>query len=152
MGSEYLHLALVRLGYTQHCMMPQNDLNSFTMSAIIVSQWLEPRGPWWWSSGQRSCFLLQRSEFKSLWLLYFLYEKTKINEKEAGVGPSLIKSLLIWPIDGLARYKKLLQGQTRPLPTTRMQVQLPEDQRRTFKQQGWPTLEPRWRGACSLKR
>ncbi len=45
-------------------------------------------GPWWWSSGQRAPLLLRRSEFESRWLLILLllYEKTKINEKEAGVG------------------------------------------------------------------
>ena len=44
-------------------------------------------GPRWWSSGQRPCLLLQRSEFESCWLLN-LCEKTNIIEKEATVGPS----------------------------------------------------------------
>ena len=38
------------------------------------------------------CFLLQQSELKSLWLLDFsvvYLDKTKIIEKEAGVGPFL---------------------------------------------------------------
>ena len=42
-------------------------------------------GPWWWSSGQRSCLLLQWSEFKSRWQLN-LYEKTKIIVNVAWVG------------------------------------------------------------------
>ena len=48
---------------------------------------------WWWPSGQRSFILLQRSEFESPWLLNFLYERTKINEKEAGVGPSFLTAV-----------------------------------------------------------
>ena len=33
-------------------------------------------------------FFSDNSNFESFWLLIFLYKKTKINEKEAGVGPS----------------------------------------------------------------
>ena len=51
------------------------------------------RRPWRWSSGQRPCLLLRQSEFESRWLLN-LFEKMKINEKEAGVGPSLKKLYL----------------------------------------------------------
>ena len=47
-------------------------------------------GPWWWSSGQRSHLLLQRSEFESCWLLKIIF-CTKINKTEAGVGPPLNK-------------------------------------------------------------
>ena len=49
-------------------------------------------GPWWWSSG-----LLWRSVFESRWSLQFFYlklclKRTKINKKDAGVGPFLKKS------------------------------------------------------------
>ena len=47
-------------------------------------------GPWWWSSGQRVRLLLWRSELESRWCqqfysVKFVFEKTKINKKEAGV-------------------------------------------------------------------
>ena len=54
-------------------------------------------GPWWWSSG-----LLWRSVFESRWSLQFFYlklclKRTKINKKDAGVGPFLKKKLLVFP-------------------------------------------------------
>ena len=59
------------------------------LTSCMAKQFLEKSevfGPWWWFGGQSPRFLLSRSEFKSCWLLN-LYEKMKINEKEAGVGP-----------------------------------------------------------------
>ena len=48
--------------------------------------------PWWRSSGQRPTLLLWKSELESCWCLEFLCKKsmkrTKINEKEAGWGPT----------------------------------------------------------------
>ena len=48
-------------------------------------------GPWWWSSGQRACILLRRSEFESRWGLQFfckiVIEKNEYKQKEAGVVP-----------------------------------------------------------------
>ena len=46
--------------------------------------------PWWRSRGQPPRFLLRQSKIESCWLLN-LCEKTKINEKEAGIGPSFKK-------------------------------------------------------------
>ena len=43
--------------------------------------------PLWWSSGQRPCLLLQRTEFESHWLLKIYVLKSKTNKTEAGVGP-----------------------------------------------------------------
>ena len=59
-----------------------------------LSLWI---GLWWWYSGQRSLLLLRRSEFESRWLLIFsaiVYEKTKINKKEARKGP--LKKFMDW--------------------------------------------------------
>ena len=42
-------------------------------------------GPWWWSSGQHSCFLLQRSEFESYCLLKFSAREDE-NEKRPGLA------------------------------------------------------------------
>ena len=46
-------------------------------------------GPWWWSSGQRSCLLLQRSEFESCWLLNKFSVRKDENKRKRGRG---------WPI------------------------------------------------------
>ena len=48
-------------------------------------------GSWWWSSGQRSRLLLQRIWVRIPLSTNYLYEKTKLYEKEAGVGPLLKK-------------------------------------------------------------
>ena len=46
-------------------------------------------GPWWWSSGQRSCLLLRRSEFESCWLLNKFSVRKDENKRKRGRG---------WPI------------------------------------------------------
>ena len=48
---------------------------------LLVSN-LEVCGPWWWSSGQRSCLLLRRSEFESRWLLNKFSVRKDENKKK----------------------------------------------------------------------
>ena len=61
-----------------------------------VSQW---SGPWSWSSGQRTCLLLWRSEFESRWssvsCLTLCLQITKINKKEDEVGPFYKKIITV---------------------------------------------------------
>ena len=51
-------------------------------------------GSFLWSGGQHPRLPLRQSEFEVCWLLN-LYNKTKINEKEAWVGPSLKRYQLL---------------------------------------------------------
>ena len=62
----------------------------------VISFYLMPlHWPWWWSASSPST--------PTIWVrfprwLLNLYKKTKINEKEAGVGPSLKKLTLSVPV------------------------------------------------------
>lgn len=46
--------------------------------------------PWRWTSGQRSCLQLGRSEFESCWQFNFIERKGKNKLREARVGSSLL--------------------------------------------------------------
>ena len=50
-------------------------------------------GPWWWSSGQRSCLLLWRSEFESCWLLNTFSVRKDENKRKRGWGWPTLKKL-----------------------------------------------------------
>ena len=52
--------------------------------------------PWWWSSGQRSCLLLRRSEFESCWLLRFSVRKDE-NKRKKRLGLAPLKKRLEKP-------------------------------------------------------
>ena len=61
----------------------------YLLLAIIAYKALQLQGPWWWSSGQRSCLLLRRSEFDSCWLLNKFSVQKDENKRKRGRG---------WPI------------------------------------------------------
>ena len=54
------------------------------IKSSLINQ--EP-GPWWWSSGQRSCLLLQWCEFKSRWLLKFSVQREENKWKTGRCWP-----------------------------------------------------------------
>ena len=85
---------------TKQRLSHHTHLDEITLLPGYYDTWkkIANEGPWWWSSGQRSCFLLWQSEFESHWLLNFLYEKMKINEENARVGLSLKKDCK-WTLD-----------------------------------------------------
>ena len=91
-----------------------------------VNKWVRGVGQWWGSSGLRVCLLFRRSEFESLSFNYLNrnpnrwsdrdkilhgggprgregswggVKRTKINKKEAGVGPFLKKSVMRVPLE-----------------------------------------------------
>ena len=51
-------------------------------------------GPWWWSSGQRFCLLLRRSEFKSWWRLHKFSVRKDENKWKRGTGWPIFKKKL----------------------------------------------------------
>ena len=75
-----VHVPLVNL--------TQKLVQGVLQDVVVLSKENKTIGPLCWSSGQHSCLLLRRSELESCWLFKFFEQKTKKNEKEAGVGPS----------------------------------------------------------------
>ena len=69
-------------------------------AGISSNEWLFHPGPWWWSSGQHSCLLLQRSELESCLLIKFYVRKVKNKWKRGRGWPNLKK----WLFHQLQKY------------------------------------------------